>query len=452
MLKGKSTIELFDSVTGKKKEEYKDENIVTNAINNLLDWNGEMLASGVAVNDMLARLTPLYPNYLRGVLLWDDIIQENQNNILPPPGINCLGHAGGHYGAENPLRGTWNQNETVVKENSVKMVWDFATDKANGVIKSISLTSSAGGDRGWMTPGEAGTFFRQRINNGSSSQSLVHFAPSVVNSVTNTSTTYVGELRKGIHTHILDRNDNSLTIVEQSYANPEALSIFDSAGLLTSSQPHCKEELFTVASDERFSNLATNFIIDKDYNLVHVSLSGTGNRNVRIRTVNLITKQVIDDRRVTLDRNVQASPAAYFKNRIYATVASAGIHAFNEGGVSSGLVAGNNVTSSTMRYWCFAGDYLASPTVSATNNLFIIDGINAVFTQAGNDVVNQMNLCNSSSMKLPLITLLHESSANSYPKSIFYVTPYMATINNLQMPVTKTELNSMKITYELIQE
>jgi len=454
MIKGKSTIELFDGITGKKKEEYKDENIVTNAIRNLFDWNGEMLAMGISVDGMLERLTPLYPHYLRGILLWDNIIAENPDNILPPPGINCVGHAGGFYGGANPLRGTWNENETEIKENGVKMVWDFHTDKANSTIKSISLTSIAGGNRGWMTPWEAGTFFRQRINNGSSSQSTINFAPTTTWTQTlgtGSASLYAGELRRGIHTYVADRNDNSLTIIEHSHANPSALSILDSAGVVTAASPHCREEVFSVASDARFSNLSSNYIIDGDKNLVHVSLSGTGNRTARIRTVNLITKTLTGDRTITLSNDVGASSVAYFKNRLYAGTSGTGggICEFNSSGSFVRRIL--NFTSNS-RYHCFGGEYIASPVNVSNGGLFISDGINTVVTQVGSDNAHPAVLFNAASLKPPLLTMVYEATSTHHTRYIGFITPYMATINNLAAPVIKDELNTMKITYELTQE
>jgi hypothetical protein len=449
MLKGKSTIELFDGVTGKKKEEYKDENILTGAINNLLDFNNEMLAGGVAVNSMLERLTPIYPHYIRGVLLWDDIINENAGHILPPPGSNCVGHAGGIYGGANPLRGTLNMNETVLTQNGVRMVWDFATDKANSSIKSISLTSIAGGDRGWMTPWEDGTFFRQRINSGNINQTIVNFAPSITaTAMPGIPITYAGELRRGIHTYVADRNDSALTIIEQTYADPSKISIFDSAGLLTQNPPHCKETLFSVASDARFVNLPSNFIIDGNNNLVHVALTGSGNRTARIRTVNLITKTIVSDRVVTLDREVVATSAAFFKNKLYATVVGQGISEFSEEGRFRELVM-NFIPS--LRYICFGGDYLAGPFNSMSGGgMLLTDGIKTLITQAGSDLMSAMNLANSTSLKPPLYTMVNEGGS-THPKFVGYVTPYMATINNLSMTVGKDNQNTMKVTYELAQ-
>jgi hypothetical protein len=299
-----------------------------------------------------------------------------------------------------------------------------------------------------MTPWEADTFFRMRLNNNNSSinSSMVMFAPQSLSSNTTVGQTYIyaGELRRGIHTYVADRNDNNLTIVEQTFKNPAAIGIFDSVGLLTGNAPYAKEEMFTVESDARFVHFGINHIIDGN-NLVHVAV--TGGRTARIRTVNLITKTMVSDRRITLDTNVIESTLAFFKDKLYAFVQSIGICEFDTTGRNLGRVMSLN---SGGRFFCLRGEYLLSPLNGS--ELFITDGVNNVITQAGLDNNSNMaNLANAVSLKPPLTVLNHEGTGSSSTKYIGFITPYMATINNLTGQVVKNNLNTMKVTYELTQ-
>lgn len=446
MFKGKSTIELFDGITGKKKEEYKDENSVTDALRNMLDLGSGLLTSGAPLNLIIERLTPLYPTYLRGILLWDDFISESAGYILPPPGINCVGHAGNSYSGNNILRGTLNENETEVGGNRVKIVWDFATDKANGVIKSISLTSVLGGDRGWMTPWEQGTHLRSSIQTPGTQSLLISISPSQLLSGNTAAYFYAGELRDGVHSYVADRNDNALTIAEQSFVSPDSIGIFDNAGVMTHNAPHCRETINTVMSNARFANMGTNHLINENNNFVHVLLSGTGNRTARIRIVNLAAKSIIEDRTITLDTDVNATPAAFFKGEIYASITGRGICRFDEAGRFVKVCA--NILPAS-KYTCFGGGYLVSSFVSSSM-IFMTDGVNEI-VQGGFGSSNTMNLYNATSIKPPLFVLYNEQ-VSSGTKSINYVTPYMATINNLKAPVTKNNQNTMKVTYELTHD
>ncbi|MCL2698583.1 MAG: hypothetical protein FWE74_10960 [Oscillospiraceae bacterium] len=447
MLKGKSTIELFDGVTGKKKDEHINENLVTNAIANMFDLRNELPARGVDLTSILSRITPLYPTYLRGILLWDNTLPNNPDIIIPPPGIKCIGHAGSTYAGTNPLRGTFNENESEVNGNSIRMVWDFATDKVDATIRSVSLTSILGGDRGWMTPWESGTLFRSRVNGGSQSTSTIQYATTSVNTLGATYV-YMGELRRGVQYYVADRNDSSITILEQTYVSPESIGIFNTVGTLSNNQPHCTETLYSVASSARFTNLGSCSIIDGNGNLVHVALTGTGGRNARIRTVNLITRSIISDRTITLSEDVRTDAAAFFKGKLYASsTARNSICEFGDNGLF--IRSFNTGFTTNNRYTCY-GEYLFSS--ASSGNSLMTDGTNYIVTQAGHDNgTNAAALMNTAGLKPPLCVVLTESSPGN-TKQISYLTPFMATINNLSAPVVKNSLNTMKVTYELVQE
>jgi hypothetical protein len=463
MLKGNSTIELFDSITGKKKDERKDDNMVTNAIKNMFCYNNQMLVSGVSLDDVMARVTPLYPQYLRGILLWDNIINEDKDNILPPPGINCVGHAGSTYPGANQFRGTLNENETMLTENGVKMVWDFGTDKANGTIRSVSLTSIAGGDKGWMNPGgDTGTFFRERISNGNRGQSLVEFVPRTLpasfTAASSNERRYLGEYRRGVHTYMINRN-STVSIIEMSYADPAEIGIFDGAGLFSIAQPYCREAIFEIPSSSGFTNLYANSIIIGS-KLVHVTLSGTGNRTARIRAIDIAAKTITEDRTITLgiSQNIRSQTAAYFQDRLYAISLNGttpdGICEFDRHGAFIRRIMNANIATTHTSFHCTEEKYLSGPADSSatTANHFIYDGHKTVIMRLGNeDGADGVGLLPSASLKLPL-ALLYRETGGIMVRSINYITPYMATINNLSAPVTKNEQNTMKITYELTQE
>ena len=69
---------------------------------------------------------------------------EDANNWLPE-GIP-LGYAGEAYSGTDTKRGTLNETETGAITNGYNWVWDFATDKANGLIKAVSLCPQDGGN------------------------------------------------------------------------------------------------------------------------------------------------------------------------------------------------------------------------------------------------------------------------------------------------------------------
>lgn len=141
---GKSKIELFTN--GKKDDEYINSNIVTNAIQNMLAYN-PILGYPIPAS----WICPIATNCYQGLLLWDDTITEDADNIIASPSIGLLGHASRTYSGANPLRGNYNINESMEITGGYRHVWDFGTDKVNGLIKALSLTSPNIGDQGFAS-------------------------------------------------------------------------------------------------------------------------------------------------------------------------------------------------------------------------------------------------------------------------------------------------------------
>ena len=163
MLKGRSTIQLFDAATGKKLLEQKDTNMVTNALDiiaNLKEktglfrwWQKTLVNSNFNFNKVkvspFTSMLPLYSKALGGLLLWDSAIPEDPSKVIPPKGVYEVGHAGEPYSGTDIYKGSYNENESGEISGGWRHVWDFDTDKANGTIKCLSLTSRHGGSIGY---------------------------------------------------------------------------------------------------------------------------------------------------------------------------------------------------------------------------------------------------------------------------------------------------------------
>lgn len=144
MLKGKMKIELTDVHTG-KTETVLEQNMVTNALANIFKPMGLDKSPGKMINGM----NPYYQTVLGGLLLFDAEIEENANNLYPPSGVNLIGCAS--YGVQNnttgTLRGGFNQTESELNmtDRYMKYVYDFTTSQANGTISCVCLTHKNGG-------------------------------------------------------------------------------------------------------------------------------------------------------------------------------------------------------------------------------------------------------------------------------------------------------------------
>lgn len=161
MLKGKTTIQLFDAKTGEMTDEVTKTNLVTNAVRNALGGAYNQLASsnmwgrGMDYVESLYRL-PTDKNFAQalygGVLVFSQHITEDVNHCLPSieeikSFIGCANQSASNTG--NTFRGSINASESEVGTDYVKFVWDFNTDQCNGDIASICLTSDCGGAVGY---------------------------------------------------------------------------------------------------------------------------------------------------------------------------------------------------------------------------------------------------------------------------------------------------------------
>lgn len=161
MLKGKTTIQLFDAKTGELTDEVTKNNLVTNAVRNALGGAFNQLASGNVWADGMRNINNLYTlpankNFAQalygGVLVFSKPITEDADHCLPSieeikSFIGCANQSASNTG--NTFRGSINSGESEVGTDYVKFVWDFNTDQCNGDIASICLTSDCGGAVGY---------------------------------------------------------------------------------------------------------------------------------------------------------------------------------------------------------------------------------------------------------------------------------------------------------------
>lgn len=148
MLKGKSVIELTDVRTN-TKEIYEEENLITNAVPDLLRLNpiGLMypIDDGKKV-EFCKEIFPIANKCYGGILLFEDKLEENPEKIFAPSDNQIIGYASNDVNpTDAPRRGSANLTETTPLENGYKFVWDFSTSQANGRISSIALTHYRGG-------------------------------------------------------------------------------------------------------------------------------------------------------------------------------------------------------------------------------------------------------------------------------------------------------------------
>lgn len=155
MIKGKATIQLFDENSGNMIREIHEENMITNAVDTILNPPdyielGMDTDSDRSYNPLRDFAANLADTAFRGVIVCRDKIPEDGNNMMLPWTNEEIGHAGISNTSTDKSIGTYNTNESGQIENGkgYRHVWDFASDKANGEIGCICMTTKDGGTCG----------------------------------------------------------------------------------------------------------------------------------------------------------------------------------------------------------------------------------------------------------------------------------------------------------------
>lgn len=137
-IRGLLTVELFDAKTNELVQKVEKENLVTNAIENMLQ--------AYAATNQMGNIMPLATVGLGGLMLFDETLEADADNFLFPGDAHLVGYALQEVNTSNTMRGSKNSAESSIQlgENGKsRTVWDFGTSQANGTIKSVSLTRSA---------------------------------------------------------------------------------------------------------------------------------------------------------------------------------------------------------------------------------------------------------------------------------------------------------------------
>ena len=142
MMKGHVKIELLDHKTGRLIKTERD-NMLTNAL---------AYRAGIDSNDTLSlysnenSLMPLGTKGLGGLLMFDGPLAEDAGNIHFPMNVHLTGCAGrGNGNPASNIQGTIDSTASGYFEGKYTTVWNFLPSQGNGVIAALALTHAKAG-------------------------------------------------------------------------------------------------------------------------------------------------------------------------------------------------------------------------------------------------------------------------------------------------------------------
>ena len=168
-LKGKMVMELTD-VNTQETETVTEENMVTNAVNNILGLNpmGIFYKASGEYDEMAVwneGLLPICPNMVGGILLFEKALEEDADSIYVKSDNLPVAYASNNVNSTaNTARGSLNLTESQKLDNGYKFVWEFTPSQGNGTIAAVALTSAKGGENGFGSlTGDASAFLQIRV-------------------------------------------------------------------------------------------------------------------------------------------------------------------------------------------------------------------------------------------------------------------------------------------------
>ena len=440
--KGETTIQLFNAKTGELECETHDCNMVTNAVENLLNPPIDLMFSNDRTfYDCYDKIMPLGEKAFAGVVLLSNFKEENADKFMLDENDKIVGHAGENYSGTNNLRGTLNTNESKKLENGYKWVWDFASDRAVGDISCVGLT---------------------HIRNGNAAKynGTDNIGGNITIGSTNAYYSYgllVGIVQKGLYCFI-KYTDTTYKNIQSTYArrlNRDKISLKDTPSYTAG---------FTV---EKTININTNYAygssiyyyswVDENGILTLNNSGYTDSDNLYYCKINILTGELIGEYTLTLqnpDEILSSTNTSLFRvfgnyviTRSYLVNSSGnryvyGIFSLDGQYIKHSVYAWSSLPDDS----CYYDRYKKA----------LYFGSDEFFTLSGETIFSRRLYYNSYSQYTmyyyePTAPYFIWSGSSNYNLILGIDTSYLATINNLSTTVTKTNGQTMKVTYTITE-
>lgn len=450
MIKGKSIIELTNQKTGEVKK-YENENLITNGA---LNYMQNLMVTN---NYRYAENQTLMDDLFGGIWLFDNTLVENKNNIFipDPTTARMIGHAGPNVfpNDTDTTRGIKNQDESGTIENGYRYVYDFGTSKGNGTIRSISLTHSLTGDWGYGIP------FGSCISSSSITPNnlytkcnmfLTNFDANTILSV-KTKKSSQGTLLYEIKTFNVTYNNSKFNCDIRFYEVPIQTLSLNKKKMNNIKKNYLKTQQTFTVNVLNDSTYCDNYQVYED-EINYYIIGYIYNFHIYFTQINKQSYEVYQTTIAGLNniKWVTSSDNHHpiIKDRyIYAKSANMDIVKINI----------DDINDQEILSKVNALDYkniilLQTENNSIITNSYIIDKNNNIWSQISPYAKVYDN--SNTSLNATLIMKNGLFFYREYNSNHMYVYPsplYLASINNLETSVTKTEQDTMKITYEVTQ-
>lgn len=448
-IKGRTIIELTDVKTG-KVQRFEDDNAFMDS-----NIEAKFRNFGIFQTSVLENFasTPLWQKLCGGLLLLDSVVDANANFIAL--GQKMTGR--GYYGSSNngsPVNlGSWNATESAVSSNAVQMVYDFTTSQGNGDIKAVCLTSDYCGRIGLGNQDDDYNV-SLRVSPNDWQGYNTSYAPTGIGN---------GFGFDGDFIYCNPILDGTSLTIDKRYANAKKVDLIHTltgtytAGTISVTLPsamtHTANLRLHQASTTKLVLIGYTSETTNAFSMAIIDLSGTPSATVtEITGMDKAGESELDwlygiADCVGVDGN--GNPLIAVPTYAYKPIA----FLVNAGtGTKQSFVFDENYSSWT------GGNYRYQNTVCGMGNGFFMLTMNSdnvavpgfVCDSSANSGSGSIHPCEGMVARNKLLNglnLWNNEKANNDDIRLCQNPFYLATINNLAAPVTKTSSQTMKVTY-----
>lgn len=453
MIKGEALIELTDVKTG-DVEVLRESNLVTTAMSDVL--NGTIWFIDRFWSTTKEKNYPLYNHLLGGIVLFPERLEENPEKYWAPYYLEPTGFASNvvNSGTET-RRGSFNVNESMPVINDAgekigyKYVWDFNTSQGNGTITSVCLTHPQAGYN-WYGCMDSETN-KRLVSYIEGAQGMA--ASNVTGNWYYFTRCFFADRETG---YAYSWNDAGKIIKTRLTPYP-SLSIVESPPYVETNPDYLFTDAFDISGTAFWTaNTSRKFLQLSDYEILGVTTAGSGSSTTTVKwiKINVRTAEITEgswDISEPLGRaagmvtysNGYLFWVAYDKKSVYrinlSNIVDITQYLYESGAIS----AGDNYSS-----------LITAPSGVVLGPDFYISDKLIPTVKFGDFQGNQLNYIGGFINGCYLYNWYYSywSGSGNYDRFNVALFPqYLATINNLSSPVTKTADKTMKITYTITE-
>ena len=458
MLKGTTTIELTDIHTG-EKQVITEKNMITNAIHNLF----QPTFGHLSTESTLRGYIPAYASLLGGILLFDTPIGEDVNQIYAPAGATLTGCA--RYNTVNTstgvILGSYNTTESKYDSANKKMqfVYDFNTSQGNGTIASICLTNLEGGYGTYNSDMSYGT-------------SVMKSFCSTPKALTIDGKDMYSGISTGAYFHLFTIDPEADLAYYFSSPTTSSLSIqsrqigLKSFSLFSTAMP-VVETSHTITLEHALTGYRC-YNFDREDNALYIV--STASSTIAANAQFIITKVNFGTWTVTQTVMTNTSNVTLYSSSRFAIVhhgyvyfrsnaANYTVYKFQLGNSANVVKLSGSSSYAVVPVFAVGGRtyWQYSQYSSSIHRIYVTDEVTNRFNFSGNQQLVYYSKSSSyyTPSYVPVLNhpmFYYVSVGTNTTYTSYYLANYLATINNLSEPVTKTADKTMKITYTIEEQ